>query len=67
VRCSTCPAAPDREPQIRGRIPTGRWGAPEDLVGAAVFLAAPASDYVCGHVLAVDGGWPVDPASMKPL
>ncbi|MEU5726659.1 SDR family oxidoreductase [Micromonospora sp. NPDC047738] len=47
----------DREPQIRARIPASRWGTPEDLVGAAVFLAAPASDYVCGHVLAVDGGW----------
>jgi 2-deoxy-D-gluconate 3-dehydrogenase len=47
----------DREPAIRARIPAGRWGTPEDLVGAAVFLAAPASDYVTGHVLAVDGGW----------
>jgi 2-dehydro-3-deoxy-D-gluconate 5-dehydrogenase len=46
----------DREPQIRARIPAGRWGTPEDLAGAAVFLAAPASDYVTGHVLAVDGG-----------
>jgi 2-deoxy-D-gluconate 3-dehydrogenase len=50
-------ADPRREPEIRGRIPAGRWGTPEDLVGAAVFLAAPASDYVSGHVLAVDGGW----------
>ncbi|MGP3962145.1 SDR family oxidoreductase [Nonomuraea sp. 3N208] len=50
-------ADPVREPQIRGRIPAGRWGTPADLVGAAVFLAAPASDYVCGHVLTVDGGW----------
>jgi len=47
----------DREPAIRGRIPAGRWGTPEDLVGAAVFLASPASDYVNGHVLVVDGGW----------
>jgi 2-dehydro-3-deoxy-D-gluconate 5-dehydrogenase len=47
----------DREPAIRARIPAGRWGTPEDLAGAAVFLAAPASDYVAGHVLAVDGGW----------
>ncbi|HUJ10821.1 MAG TPA: SDR family oxidoreductase [Verrucomicrobiae bacterium] len=39
------------------RIPAGRWGKPEDLIGAAVFLASPASDYVTGHVLFVDGGW----------
>jgi 2-deoxy-D-gluconate 3-dehydrogenase len=50
-------ADPDREPAIRGRIPAGHWGKPEDLVGAAVFLASPASDYVNGHVLVVDGGW----------
>jgi 2-deoxy-D-gluconate 3-dehydrogenase len=50
-------ADPVRESQIRGRIPAGRWGTPQDLAGAAVFLASPASDYVCGHVLAVDGGW----------
>lgn len=48
---------PVREPQIRGRIPAGRWGAPDDLVGPAVFLASPASDYVTGHVLVADGGW----------
>ncbi|GGS46688.1 2-dehydro-3-deoxy-D-gluconate 5-dehydrogenase [Planobispora rosea] len=46
-----------REAEISGRIPAGRWGLPEDLVGAAVFLASRASDYVNGHVLAVDGGW----------
>jgi gluconate 5-dehydrogenase len=39
------------------RIPSGRWGKPEDLIGAAVFLASSASDYVTGHVLFVDGGW----------
>jgi 2-deoxy-D-gluconate 3-dehydrogenase len=50
-------ADPQREPEIRGRIPAGRWGTPDDLVGAAVFLSAPAGDYVSGHVLAVDGGW----------
>jgi 2-deoxy-D-gluconate 3-dehydrogenase len=50
-------ADPVREPAIRARIPAGRWGTPEDLVGAAVFLASRASDYVTGHVLAVDGGW----------
>ncbi|HYE58231.1 MAG TPA: SDR family oxidoreductase, partial [Rhodothermales bacterium] len=48
---------PEREPAIRGRIPAGRWGTPSDLAGAVVFLAAPASDYVHGHVLVVDGGW----------
>ncbi|MFC0203639.1 2-dehydro-3-deoxy-D-gluconate 5-dehydrogenase KduD [Novosphingobium soli] len=46
-----------RNRQILERIPTGRWGQPEDIAGAAVFLASPASDYVTGHVLAVDGGW----------
>jgi 2-dehydro-3-deoxy-D-gluconate 5-dehydrogenase len=50
-------ADPDREPQIRGRIPAGRWGTTGDLVGAAIFLASAASDYVTGQVLAVDGGW----------
>lgn len=50
-------ADPEREAAISARIPAGRWGTPEDLVGAATFLAAPASDYVNGHVLAVDGGW----------
>ncbi|ONI76641.1 2-deoxy-D-gluconate 3-dehydrogenase [Kribbella sp. ALI-6-A] len=50
-------ADPTRETAIRDRIPAGRWGRPEDLVGAAVFLASAASDYVNGHVLAVDGGW----------
>ncbi|HVM59838.1 MAG TPA: SDR family oxidoreductase [Verrucomicrobiae bacterium] len=39
------------------RIPAGRWGKPEDLIGAAVFLASSASDFVTGHVLFVDGGW----------
>ena len=43
--------------QITERIPAGRWGKPEDLAGAAVFLASPAADYVHGHVLVVDGGW----------
>jgi 2-dehydro-3-deoxy-D-gluconate 5-dehydrogenase len=46
-----------RNPAILARIPAGRWGRPEDLGGAAVFLASPASDYVHGHLLAVDGGW----------
>ncbi|WP_233159931.1 SDR family oxidoreductase [Pseudonocardia sp. MH-G8] len=47
----------DRERAVRGRIPAGRWGTPDDLVGAAVFLASAASDYVSGAVVAVDGGW----------
>ena len=46
-----------RNRQILERIPAGRWGATSDIGGAAVFLASPASDYVHGHVLAVDGGW----------
>ncbi|MGB7137081.1 MAG: SDR family oxidoreductase, partial [Acidobacteriaceae bacterium] len=46
-----------RNRQILERIPAGRWGQPEDLTGAAVFLASPASDYVTGTVLVVDGGW----------
>jgi 2-dehydro-3-deoxy-D-gluconate 5-dehydrogenase len=46
-----------RRRQITERIPAGRWGMPDDLAGAAVFLASPASDYVHGHVLVVDGGW----------
>jgi 2-deoxy-D-gluconate 3-dehydrogenase len=46
-----------RNRQIMERIPAGRWGSPEDLVGAAVFLSSAASEYVHGHVLLVDGGW----------
>jgi 2-deoxy-D-gluconate 3-dehydrogenase len=48
---------PERNRQILDRIPAGRWGAPDDLAGAAVFLASRASDYVHGHILVVDGGW----------
>ena len=48
---------PERAPQILERIPAGRWGKPEDIAGAAVFLASSASDYVHGHILVVDGGW----------
>jgi 2-deoxy-D-gluconate 3-dehydrogenase len=47
----------ERSRQILERIPAGRWGEPADLAGAAVFLCSPASDYVHGHVLVVDGGW----------
>ncbi|HEY5100099.1 MAG TPA: SDR family oxidoreductase [Gaiellaceae bacterium] len=46
-----------RSRQIVERIPAGRWGVPDDLAGAFVFLASPASDYVHGVVLPVDGGW----------
>lgn len=46
-----------RNRQIMERIPAGRWGDPKDIGGAAVFLASSASDYVQGHILAVDGGW----------
>ncbi len=48
---------PERARQILERIPAGRWGKPEDLAGAAVFLASAASNYVHGHILVVDGGW----------
>ncbi|MFA3792035.1 2-dehydro-3-deoxy-D-gluconate 5-dehydrogenase KduD [Aliiglaciecola sp. SL4] len=47
----------ERNDSISARIPAGRWGEPEDLAGAAIFLASSASDYVNGHTLLVDGGW----------
>jgi len=46
-----------RNRQILERIPSGRWGEPSDLAGAAVFLSSAASDYMQGHILVVDGGW----------
>ena len=46
-----------RSAEILGRIPADRWGVPEDLAGAVVFLASKASDYINGYTLAVDGGW----------
>ena len=46
-----------RNRQILERIPAGRWGSPEDLAGAGVFLSSQASNYMHGHVLLVDGGW----------
>ena len=46
-----------RNRQILERIPAARWGEPEDVAGAAVFLSSSASNYVNGHVLVVDGGW----------
>jgi 2-deoxy-D-gluconate 3-dehydrogenase len=48
---------PDRYEAFRARMPAGRWGEPDDLAGAVVFLASDASRYVSGSVIAVDGGW----------
>ena len=50
-------ADPDRSASILARIPAGRWGGPEDIGDAAVFLLAPASNYMHGAVVPVDGGW----------
>ncbi|CAM4151594.1 2-dehydro-3-deoxy-D-gluconate 5-dehydrogenase KduD [Vibrio agarivorans] len=46
-----------RNKEIVGRIPAGRWGTPQDLAGSCVFLASAASNYMHGHTIAVDGGW----------
>jgi 2-deoxy-D-gluconate 3-dehydrogenase len=46
-----------RNTEILGRIPAGRWGASDDIKGAAVFLASDAANYVNGFTMAVDGGW----------
>jgi 2-deoxy-D-gluconate 3-dehydrogenase len=56
---NTAPLRADaaRSAEILGRIPAGRWGQPEDLAGAVVFLCSSAADYVHGTVIAVDGGW----------
>ena len=48
---------PDRSKSILERIPAGRWGTPDDLKGVVVFLASPASNYLHGAILPVDGGW----------
>ena len=50
-------ADPDRNQAILARLPAGRWGTPEDLVGALIFLCSPAAAYVHGTILPVDGGW----------
>lgn len=55
--CAAIRADPVREPKIRERIPAGRWGEAEDLIGPLLFLASDASRYVHGHILVVDGGW----------
>ncbi|WP_416412640.1 2-dehydro-3-deoxy-D-gluconate 5-dehydrogenase KduD [Pantoea sp. App145] len=46
-----------RSEEILARIPAGRWGLPDDMMGPVVFLASSASDYVHGYTVAVDGGW----------
>jgi 2-deoxy-D-gluconate 3-dehydrogenase len=48
---------PDRSEAILARIPAGRWGAPDDIGDATVFLLAPASNYMHGAIIPVDGGW----------
>jgi 2-deoxy-D-gluconate 3-dehydrogenase len=47
----------ERSRAILSRIPVGRWGLPDDFKGPIVFLASPASDYVNGTILFVEGGW----------
>ncbi|MBU5593795.1 2-dehydro-3-deoxy-D-gluconate 5-dehydrogenase KduD [Amphibacillus sp. MSJ-3] len=56
---NTAPIRADesRNAEILSRIPAGKWAKPSDLMGTVVFLSSPASDYVNGHILAVDGGW----------
>lgn len=48
---------PVRSEQILSRIPAGRWGQPSDFIGPAIFLSSPASDYMHGEIMTVDGGW----------
>ena len=48
---------PEFDQWVKTRTPAARWGTPDDLVGAAVFLASPASDFVNGQIIYVDGGW----------
>ena len=48
---------PEFNAWVRSRIPMGEWGAPEDIAGTAIYLASPASAYVTGQIVPVDGGW----------
>ena len=48
---------PNRSQSILERIPAGRWGTTDDFAGPAVFLAPPASDYLRGSIVTIDGGW----------
>ena len=48
---------PQREPLIMSRVPANRWGKPEDMKGVILFLSSAASDYVCGSIIPVDGGY----------
>ncbi len=50
-------ADPKRNADIMARIPAGRWGVPEDMLGAVIFLSSAAANYLHGSVVAVDGGW----------
>lgn len=50
-------ADPQFDAWVKGKVPLGRWGEPADLLGAAIFLASRASDYITGHTIYVDGGW----------
>jgi 2-deoxy-D-gluconate 3-dehydrogenase len=56
---NTAPLREDKERSaaILARIPANRWGTPEDMAGAFVFLSSPASDYMNGSIITVDGGW----------
>jgi len=48
---------PEFDSWVKSRTPAGRWGTPDDLIGAAVFLASPASNFVNGQIVYIDGGW----------
>ena len=56
LRAELMAANPERAVANMAKIPMQRWGTPEDMAGAVVYLASPAADYITGHVLAVDGG-----------